>query len=242
MQRLMAASLWSAPDGLISHATAATLWRFDDVVTDEIHVTTPMTRHLRAEGLSLHRVANLLPADRSCHRGVALTSPLRTAVDLAAVLDPAVLEVAIESALRRRLFSVRQLRWRAEALMGTGRVGSAALRRLLESRELGRSESAPEVEVARMLAAAGLGEPVRQYEIRVDGRLVARVDLAYTEARLVIEYDSDAWHTGVTHRHRDADRRNRLRALGWTVIEVTPATLRDPGSFVALVRSLVLAS
>jgi hypothetical protein len=58
----------------------------------------------------------------------------------------------------------------------------------------------------------------------------------------VIEYDSDAWHTGVTRRHRDADRRNRLRALGWTVVEVTPATLRDPGSFVALVRSLLAAS
>jgi very-short-patch-repair endonuclease len=199
-------------------------------------------RRLRATDVVVHRVTNLLPADRARCGPVNVTSPLRTEVDLAGLVDASTLEVAIESALRRPLFSRGQLRWRAEALMGTGRVGSAALRRLLESRELGRSESAPEVEVARMLAAAGLGEPVRQYEIRVDGRLVARVDLAYPEARLVIEYDSDAWHTGVTHRHRDADRRNRLRALGWAVIEVTPVTLRDPGSFVALVRSLVAAS
>jgi hypothetical protein len=37
---------------------------------------------------------------------------------------------------------------------------------------LGRSESTPEVEVARLLADAGLDEPERQYQIRVDGRLV----------------------------------------------------------------------
>jgi len=66
-----------------------------------------------------------------------VTSALRTAIDLAAVLDAEALEIAIESALRRRLFSVGQLRWRAEALMGKGRSGSVALRSLLDSRELG---------------------------------------------------------------------------------------------------------
>ena len=58
---------------------------------------------------------------------------------------------------------------------------------------------------------------MRQYQVRANGKLIARVDLAYPEARLVIEYDSDQWHTGVVRRHEDADRRNQLRAAGWTV-------------------------
>ena len=58
---------------------------------------------------------------------------------------------------------------------------------------------------------------------------------------LVVEYDSDAWHTGVSRRHRDAEGRNRLRALGWTVLEVTPAQLRVPEHLLAAV-ALVLAA
>jgi hypothetical protein len=41
---------------------------------------------------------------------VSVTWALRTAIDLAGVVVPEVLEIAIESASRRRLFSVGQLR------------------------------------------------------------------------------------------------------------------------------------
>jgi very-short-patch-repair endonuclease len=189
----------------------------------------------------VHRVGDLLPADAGWRGPIAVTSPLRTAIDLAAVLDIDSLEVAIESALRRRLFSVGQLRWRADALMGTRRPGSSALRELLDARQLGVADSGWEVRTAQLLEVAGLGSPVRQHEIRADGRVVARVDLAYPDEKLVVEYDSDAWHTGVARRHRDAERRNRLRALGWTVLEVTPGQLRSPQQLLAAV-ALVLAA
>lgn len=238
-QLWMAACLWSGADGLLSHETAARIWRFDGIVSADAHVTVPGSRRLRSDLVVVHRSQALLPADLASRGPFRVTSPLRTAIDLAGRVDEAVLELAIESALRRGQFSPGQLRWRAEALLGKGRPGSTALRRLLDRRTLGRAESGWEVRVARLLVEEGFPPPVPQHEVRVRGRFVARVDLAYLDARVVLEYDSDRWHHGVARRHGDAARRNALRALGWTVIEVTPAMLRDPDALIAAVRAVL---
>jgi very-short-patch-repair endonuclease len=125
--------------------------------------------------------------------------------------------------------------------MGPGRRGSAALRALLEARQLGRTDSRWEARTAQVLVAAGFPTPVRQHSIRANGKEIARPDLAYPDARVVLEYDSDEWHSGTTRRHRDAARRNRLRALGWTVIEVTAAQLRNPADLITAVGAVLAA-
>jgi very-short-patch-repair endonuclease len=50
---------------------------------------------------------------------------------------------------------------------------------------------------------------------RADGRLVARLVLAYPERQVAVEYDG-AWHWN--QRRDDDRRRDTLRALGWTVL------------------------
>ncbi len=210
-QRAMAACLWSAPDGLVSHRTAAKLWAFEGITTDRMHVTVPAGRSLRSEKVTVHHTTDLLPADVARRGPIAVTSALRTAIDL------------------------------AEALMGTGRSGSAALRDLIARRDVGRTESGWEVRTAQVLVTAGFAAPTRQYSVRHHGKEIARVDLAYPDAQVILEYDSDQWHAGTTRRHRDAARRNRLRALGWTVVEVTPETLRQPAELVAIVAALLAA-
>jgi very-short-patch-repair endonuclease len=235
-QRAMAGALWAAPEGLVSYLTAGLLWRFEGIATSDVHLTVPVGCRLRSARVIVHRTGDLLPADVGRLGPVPVTSALRTAIDLAAVVDINTLEVAIESALRRRLFSVGQLRWRSDALTGTGRPGSASLRALIAKRDLGATGSAWEVRTAQLLEAAGFGTPVRQHPIRGrDGNVIARADLAYPESRLLLEYDSDQWHSGTARRHRDATRRNQLRTLGWTVVEVTPADLRDPARLIAMV-------
>lgn len=234
-QAALAACLWSAPDGLISHQTAAVLWGLEGIETTAVHLTVPSECSLRSSRVVVHRTHELLAADRARQGPITLTSPLRTLIDVAATLDRAALEVATEDALRRRLCTAGQLRWRAGELLGQGRSGSTMLRTLLSQRTLGRTGSRWELRTARILTAAGLPEPVRQHEVGDDGVFVARVDLAYPDARVVLEYDSDEWHHGVARRHRDAERRNALRAAGWTVIEVTPALLRRPDVLVRVV-------
>jgi predicted transcriptional regulator of viral defense system len=100
-QAAMAAALWCAPEGLVSYATAGQLWGFEGVTTDDVHVTVLANRRLRSEGVIVHRVRDLLPVDRARRGPIAVTSPLRTAIDLAGVVDADALEIAIESGLRR---------------------------------------------------------------------------------------------------------------------------------------------
>jgi very-short-patch-repair endonuclease len=57
---------------------------------------------------------------------------------------------------------------------------------------------------------------------------VARVDFAWPEAKVAVEYEG-RWH-GESPQQVAADRRrlNRLTAAGWTVVFVTAADLHRP--------------
>jgi very-short-patch-repair endonuclease len=69
-----------------------------------------------------------------------------------------------------------------------------------------------------------------------DGWLIARLDLAYRELRLGLEYDGDHHREREVFR-RDAVRFNRLRLSGWTVLRFTADdVLRHPERVVKQVR------
>jgi very-short-patch-repair endonuclease len=171
--------------------------------------------------------------------GIPVTTPERTIIDLAAVEDPDRLEDALDSALRRRLTTVRrlQLRMRAES----GRKGVGKLRRLLDERDgAGRpSESRFETRLNRLLLTHGL-PPTRQFKIWNGGDFVARVDFCFVEARLIIEADGYQWHSSRRAWQRDRERRNELTALGWQVIQVTwDDVTRNADRTVERIRSLL---
>lgn len=77
------------------------------------------------------------------------------------------------------------------------------------------------------LVLAGLPPPQVQFVILDrDGRFVARVDLAWDEYKLAVEYDG-LWHVGSAQQlHDDRKRLNAVVGLGWTVLHVTAARLR----------------
>ncbi len=101
----------------------------------------------------------------------------------------------------------------------------------------GRAESAMESWVRVVLALGGLPAPVPQLVI-TDGRsrFVARVDLAWPDAMLVVEYDGDHHRDRATWV-KDLRRREELERLGWTVLVVTAADVSAPDRLVARVRS-----
>jgi very-short-patch-repair endonuclease len=66
---------------------------------------------------------------------------------------------------------------------------------------------------------------VVQYTIHDGGRFVARVDLAWPERKVALEYDG-VWHATAAQLHRDRRRLNRLATAGWTVLHVTSARLQ----------------
>lgn len=238
--RCMAAVLWSEPDGLISHSTAAALWELEGVTRPaETHLTVPVQRGLTHELVEVHRCKALLPADRSVVHAIAATSPLRTVLDLASLVDELTLELAIEDALRRGLFSVGQLEWRAAGRSGKGFPGSKVVADLVARHGTAVTDSGWEVRLGEMLVERGFPRPVRQLKVQTGARTY-RVDLGYPGPPVVaFEYDSDRWHSGVGRRHADARRRNALRAAGCVVIEVNAGLMKDALALVEMVAAVL---
>jgi len=77
---------------------------------------------------------------------------------------------------------------------------------------------------------------VAQYEVVDRGRFVARVDFAWPELKVAVEYDGE-WHAEPSQFSKDRRRLNRLREAGWTVVFVTAADLRDPFRLLAMIRT-----
>jgi very-short-patch-repair endonuclease len=81
------------------------------------------------------------------------------------------------------------------------------------------------------LRRSGLPEPVLQYEVfDPQGRFVARVDAAYPEHRVLIEYDSQQEHSDEWALARDASRRNRLLPLGYQPLVARHRDLKNGGN------------
>ncbi len=118
----------------------------------------------------------------------------------------------LADAVRRKGLTVERVRSAAEA-MG-GRAGLLDLRAACD--ELDPSlESVLEEEALPHLLKLGLGDLVRQYEVRDrEGRLLARLDFACVRLRLAIEVDGWASHSDPVARSRDSRRDRLLTAEG----------------------------
>jgi very-short-patch-repair endonuclease len=237
-QAAMAAVLWGGPDAVVSHATAGDLWALDGVTTRRIEITVPRGSAARSPLVIVHWSNKLDRVDRVRLDALPITSPTRTLIDLAAPLSAHALELAMEDAFRRRLTTPASVGKRLEVLGGPGRPGAAVLRMLLDARRGGpASASAGEIELERLLTRGGLPTPVRQHPITHGDRTI-RVDFAYPDRRLAIEFDSLRWHTGRAKLDNDAERRNLLRAARWELVTVTFTMVRHrPEHTVAVVRN-----
>ncbi|MGH9178768.1 MAG: type IV toxin-antitoxin system AbiEi family antitoxin domain-containing protein [Acidimicrobiales bacterium] len=236
-QRLLATVL-AAPDAAASHRSAARLWELGS--SDELEMSVPACRRPTVKGVRLHRVADLDRATIVHRSGIPTTNPTRTLVDLGAVYGPNLVEEALDRALTRRIITVDLLERELELLARPGRNGVGVLRVVLDRRAIGaeRPDSVLEARMARLLRAWSLPPAAFQYEVRVGGRLVARVDFAYPELRLAIEVDGWETHSSPRELQYDLDRQNALVAAGWIVLRFTWVdVVRRPAKVAARIRA-----
>jgi hypothetical protein len=216
-----------ATGAVASHRAAARLWGLDGVAALRLEVTTPLGRPVRLPGVRGHRSNRLGPEFLTTHRGIPVTTPARTLVDLSAVTPAPTLEKAVDGALRDGLVTVASLRACFDALAGRGRRRVAHFRPLLDARQPGYSpgDSDLEARVQRWLVAAGLPPPVPQFGILVHSRRY-RLDLAYPELRIAIELDGWAAHGNRRAFDHDRARGNDLELAGWTLLRFTSSSTR----------------
>ena len=240
-QRVLAAVLGAGHGSAASHRSAGRLWSMCE--SDVLDVSVPPGRRRRLSGVSLHMSGDLVGSTLSLRRGIPVTNPLRTLVDLGAVLTPAELEDALDRALVARLVKVAGVEQALDQLARRGRPGIAAMRAMLDQRALGRQrpDSLLESRMARLLRRFDLPPAAFQYVISRNGRFVARVDFAYAHLRLAIEVDGYENHGTRRGRQSDYDRDSDLLALGWRVIRFTweDVVLR-PEKVAARLRAVVL--
>lgn len=117
--------------------------------------------------------------------------------------------------------------------------GKRTIRAALERAREG-VESPKETETRLLIVNAGLPEPVVQFELRDDNRVVARMDLAYPELQIGIEYEGDGHRTDRAQWRRDIQRQRDLEDRGWIVVRLTQHDLgAGAASFLARLRRAI---
>ena len=222
---------------------AARLRRVSSEVVEVIHHQRRDYRD--SSGVIVHTTSVLDSCDRTSLGPIPVTTPVRTLIDLGAVVRPDRLEEALDSAERDGHVDRFELATRHAQIRQSGRNGVGPLALLLDDSWLRASapRSVLERRMLRLLSAAGLPEPECQVRVpRADGR-VAFLDLAYPEVQLGIELDGHAWHATALQRQRDHERQNQVVVVSdWTILRFTYADVSSrPEHVAALVRHALFA-
>jgi len=222
-QHLLAATL-AAPGSVASHTSGAAVWKLALPEPGSVEITVQRRRRVRLDGVVVHQTLVLPEAHTTRRHGIPVTTVARTLCDLTVHLTERALAAVVDDALRRRLVNLPHLRTVADELDGQGRGRCTIMRSILAARVQGFDPggSAQEMRVAKLLVAAGLPAPVAQHRFRIGGRTY-RVDLAYPEYGIVIEYDGWDHHGARGAFDGDRVRGNQLELLDLTVLRFTSA-------------------
>ena len=195
--------------------TAAAVHGFDTEEPPDLHVLSPPGSRLRsADGLVVHRrdgAPLVMVGERPA------TAPAWTAVEVARSLRRPRVLATLDAALRSRSCSRPEL-WRA-ACQQAGRRGIVAVRDLIALAD-GLAESPMESEARLAMIDAGLPIPQLQYEVLDGNRERRRLDFAWPDCSVAVEYDGIDWHSGADAMRRDRRRASALMDVGWVVIAI----------------------
>jgi hypothetical protein len=243
-QPVMAAQLWAGPDMVASHRAAAALWKLDGIEPGTVELITTAKLSRVPEGIALHRTTVLAPRDHGELGRFRLTSLPRTLIDLAAVAEPEVVEAAMESAFRKDETVLGQLTERVEELGRKGRRGIVVVREILRARDPGAAptESMFETRFLRFCRRYGFPEPVRQYEVWVEGVFIVRLDFAYPRIPIGFQTDGYWCHMGRKRWYKEVGQGNELVALGWPILHITWDDLTKRPEWVADLMRRALAT
>lgn len=201
--------------------TAAAAYGFDTEADDDLHVLNPDGHQLRgSDGLVIHRRDG---APLTMVNGRPATTAAWTAVEVARSLRRPRALATLDAALRSGSCDERGLL--LAAARQSGRRGIVHVRELIPLANPA-AESAMESEARLTMVDGGLPSPVLQYEIvDRDGRLW-RVDFAWPQYRLAVEYDGFDWHSDPDAFRRDRQKRAALWEAGWTMLSIVADDVR----------------
>jgi len=207
-----------------SHKTAAHMWGMTSMQPNTIEVVTRRHRRTKRDQFTVRESKDLRRRQIETVDGIAVTSAVRTVVDLGASAPISYVEGCVDAGLRKGLFVPAEVKTFLEQVARSGRNGVGIIRPIIEARLdwTARTESALEDRFRALIASSYLSMPVAQFVLREpDGTFVCRADFAYPEYRVLIELDGEAFHVDRKSFQADRFKQNRAHSLGWVVYRFT---------------------
>ncbi|HET7590107.1 MAG TPA: type IV toxin-antitoxin system AbiEi family antitoxin domain-containing protein [Solirubrobacterales bacterium] len=229
--RWMAAVIACGDCAVLSHSSAAALWRIGPEDHDVVELSLPSPFQRRRPGLRIHRRPSLAPPDGTTEYGIPVTTPVQTLIDLALRLDRPGIERMINEADKYNLVHPPGLRHALEARRGE--PGTARLRFILDRRTFRLTKEELERRFLPLTRKAGLPTPL-------SGRWVNEfeVDFFWPDLGLVVETDGLRYHRTPAEQARDRLRDQTHTAAGLTPLRFTHEQVRyEPEHVLAVLRA-----
>jgi hypothetical protein len=207
-----AAVLAGGPNAVASHATAGFLWGFVARWEPSPEITLTAGDR-RPRHILTHRCPSLTARDVTHQRGIAVTSPARTVLDLAPRLTSKQRSRLINDG---RLSGYLRLAALAEILERNPRHPATTLLTPFVENPAHPTRSKMEDDFLAFLARYGL--PTPQINVQVNGR---EVDAFFPEHHLIVELDGWDTHQSRTAFEDDRERDAQNLAHGHSTIRIT---------------------
>lgn len=226
------AAVWGYGDRAVGSGLAAAWWHgLTRFAPETVEVTVPRDSNGRCHAGSRVRRRDLTPADIVERNGLNVTEPALTIVE-AAVRRGGGAKL-MDSALQRDT-DLRDL-WRAH-LRNKGRYGSPAARRLLQAAGDGARSEAERI-LVKLLRDENIAGWHANYHL---GKY--KIDVAFAAAKIAIEIDGWAFHSGPAAFQTDRERQNYIALRGWQVLRFTWLDLTEyPQRVLSVIRMAISA-
>lgn len=252
--RWMAAVLACGPQALLSHRSAAALWRIRKPGPGQVEVVVPASVCRRPSDIRVYRRLEthslvgspVSPPDLAGGEGtggggaslwrkvgeIPVTAPAIVLVDLASCLPTGQVEAAVIEADQLGLIDPEELRAFLDLL--ARRPGLVRLRRLLDAATATLTTTELERRFLPLVARAGLPPPTTQRQLGKH-----RVDFLWPELELVVETDSLRYHRTAFRQASDKRRDNANARLGLATLRFSHGQVRyEPGYVLGELRGI----
>jgi hypothetical protein len=219
--RLWAAHLAVGEDSVIGYVSAGQQWAIR-AWTGAVHVIAPKQR--RSHPDVIVHAGRVPPTQIRRRAGLPFTSPARTYLDMATMLDSDDLELAVSNGVAKNIVGLSELDAIARSCNGHHGVKPLAAAVVAERRDSGSGGTHGEMEALffkRLRALRPLPPYIRNAVLDLGDGFVVSPDVLFAGERVWIELDSRSWHEQRKTMERDRRKDQRGHARGFAPFRIT---------------------